>query len=479
MPNRLKFYIDGAWTDPKVPRSFQIIDPATELPLADISMGGAADVDAAVAAARRAFATYSQTSKSERIELLGAVLQAYRARMAEIASVITAEMGSPAGFARDFHASAPTHTLTQMMDILRTYDFERALGTTQIVREPIGVCGLISPWNAPLGTLMNKIVPALAAGCTVVAKPSEYSPLSAVILAEIMHQAGVPQGVFNLINGDGPSVGQAIAAHPDIDMISFTGSTRAGALIAKAAADSFKRVHQELGGKSANIILPDADIEKAATAGLQRAFVGGGQSCQAPTRMLIHRSQQERALQAARAAAEAVIVGDPNDPRTTMGPLVSRAQFDKVQRLIGAGIAEGARLVTGGLGRPANMLRGYFVKPTVFGDVGRKFAIAQEEIFGPVLSILPYETEEEAIAIANDTPYGLAGWVYSGDLDRARRVAMKMRTGRVYLNGAPADPAAPFGGYKHSGNGREGGVFGLEEFLEMKALLGSNAQAIK
>jgi aldehyde dehydrogenase (NAD+) len=472
--NNLRFYIGGQWVDPAAPAVRELVNPASEQPFAEVAMGGVADVDRAVAAARGAFPRWSQSNVAERIELLEAIAAAYEPRIPEVAALVTQEMGSPADFARAFHAAAPVALIRQVVQILRSYDFERPLGSTQILREPIGVCGLISPWNVPVGTLMNKIAPALAAGCTVVAKPSEFSPLSPLILFEAMHEAGVPTGVVNLVNGDGPTAGQAIAAHPGVDMISFTGSPRAGALIAKAAADTFKRVQQELGGKSANIVLPDADLDKVVTAGLQRSYVGGGQSCQAPTRMLVPAAQHARACAAAGAAAESYVVGDPLDPRTQMGPLVNRAQFDRVQRLIGAGISEGATLVTGGLGRPAGLDRGYYVRPTVFGNVDPRSTIAQEEIFGPVLSIIPYQTEEQAIEIANDSPYGLAGWVYSGDLDHARSVARRMRTGRVYLNGAPADPAAPFGGYKHSGNGREGGVFGLEEFLEIKALLGSN-----
>ena len=474
--NNYRFYIGGRWVDPAVSAVRELVNPATEQPFAEAAMGGAADVEIAVAAARGAFPRWSRSSAAERIELFEAIIAAYRPRIPEVAALITQEMGSPADFAKTFHAAAPVNILGQMAQILKSYEFERPLGSTQIVREPIGVCGLISPWNVPVGTLMSKIATALAAGCTVVAKPSEYSPLSPLILFEAMHEAGVPAGVVNLVNGDGPTVGQAIAAHPDVDMISFTGSTRAGALIAVAAANTFKRVHQELGGKSANLVLPDSDLEKVVTAGLQRSYVGGGQSCQAPTRMLVHAAQQERAWAVAKAAAENYVVGDPLDPRTQMGPLVNRAQFDRVQRVIAAGIAEGATLVTGGPGRPAGLERGYYVRPTVFGNVHPKSTLAQEEIFGPVLSIIPYETEEQAIDIANDSVYGLAGWVYSGDLDHARSVARRLRTGRVYLNGAPADPAAPFGGYKHSGNGREGGVFGLEEFLEIKALLGSNPQ---
>jgi aldehyde dehydrogenase (NAD+) len=386
-------------------------------------------------------------------------------------------MGAPASFAKSFHAAGSLGLFEQMIEILKTYEFSHPQGNTLIVREPIGVCALITPWNVPVGAIVGKLVPALAAGCTVVVKPSEVAPLSPLVLADILHQAGVPRGIFNLVNGEGNVVGQHLAAHADVDMVSFTGSTRAGILVARAAADSIKRVQQELGGKSANLILPDADVQTVVRLGVQRCYVGGGQSCQAPTRMLVHRSQHELAMQTAKASAEAFKVGDPLASDTTMGPVASRAQFDKVQGLIAAGIEQGATLVAGGLRRPSGLARGFYVRPTVFGNVGANFRIAQEEIFGPVLSILPYESEDEAVAIANGTPYGLAGWVWSAQLDKAREVAMRLRTGRVYLNGAPPDPAAPFGGYKRSGNGREGGVFGLEEYMEIKALLGSGASA--
>jgi aldehyde dehydrogenase (NAD+) len=475
--NDSKFYIDGAWVEPLASRAWSVVNPATEQIIGEVSLGSDAVVDRAVAAARAAFATYSRTTPQERRALIRSILSAYEKRIPDIARTVTTEMGSPAAFALSFHATGPVGAFRQMIGILEKYAFEQPQGSTLLVREPIGVCGLITPWNAPVAAIVGKVAPALAAGCTVIVKPSEIAPLSPIILAEIMHDAGVPHGVFNLVNGDGPGVGQRIAAHSDIDMVSFTGSSRAGVLVAKAAAESVKRVQQELGGKSANIILPDADLEKVVTAGLQRCYVGGGQSCQAPTRMLVHRSQHERALEIAKASAESFRVGDPTDPDTTMGPVASRAQFEKIQRLIGLGLAEGATLAAGGLGRPPGLTLGFYVRPTVFGNVRPQHTIAQEEIFGPVLSILPYETEEEAISIANDTVYGLAGWVYAADLDHARAVAMKLRTGRVYLNGAPPDPAAPFGGYKRSGNGREGGVFGFESFLEVKALLGSSPSA--
>jgi aldehyde dehydrogenase (NAD+) len=470
--HRLQFYIDGTWVEPAVPRVVDVINPTTEAPIGSVSLGSEADVDRAVVAARAAFGSFRRWTKAERIELFESIINTYSKRTADIAELVTAEMGAPAGFARTFHAEGTIKTLTSAMETLRAYEFETRLNQALVVREPIGVCGLISPWNVPVGTLMNKVAYAFAAGCAVIVKPSEIAPLSPLILPEVMQAAGVPRGVFNLINGDGATVGQRLASHPGIDMVSITGSTRAGISVAKAAADTVKRVHQELGGKSAYIVLPDAAVEEVAKAGVQRCYVGGGQSCQAPTRMLVHVSQYKRAVLAAKQAAEEFILGDPKDPRTTMGPVAYKGQFDKIQGLIAAGIEEGATLVTGGLGRPDGLLKGYFVKPTVFADVGRRFTIAQEEIFGPVLCILPYTTEAEAIEIANDSPYGLAGWVHSGDLNHARAIARELRTGRVYLNGASPDNRVPFGGYKLSGNGREGGVFGLEEYLEIKALLG-------
>jgi aldehyde dehydrogenase (NAD+) len=474
MSNNRKFYINGEWVAPLVKSVHEVINPATEEVCGSISLGSKADVDRAVSAAKTAFEHYSQTNKAERIDMLESIVSVYKKRIPEIAAVVGMEIGAPLELATSIHAGRAQHTFEHIIETLRNYEFHQPLGSTGIVREPIGVCGLITPWNVPIEILVNKTAPALAAGCTIVAKPSELAPLSVIIFAEVLHEAGVPKGVFNLVNGDGPTVGQAIAEHSDIDLVSFTGSTRAGVLVAKAAAESVKRVQQELGGKSANIILPDADIEQVAAAGLIRCFLAGGQSCQSPTRMLVHVDQHEKAVAAAKSAAESYIVGDPFDPQTTMGPVCNHPQYEKIQRLIQAGIDEGATLATGGLGRPDGLHKGLYVKPTVFGHVERKMTIAQEEIFGPVLSILPYRTEEEAIEIANDSAYGLAGWVYSADLARARATALKMRTGRVYLNGAAPDPAAPFGGYKSSGNGREGGVFGLEAFLEIKALLGEN-----
>jgi aldehyde dehydrogenase (NAD+) len=467
-----KFYIDGQWVDPVAPHRFDVINPATEDPAGQVSLGGGADVDRAVAAARQAFPAYSQTKKKERIALLERIIDLYSARAEELAQAMTLEMGSPITFSRQVQTVMALGHFKQMIEVLKTYKLERFMGGTLIRREAIGVCGLITPWNWPLNQITSKLAPALAAGCTVVLKPSEIAPLSAILLAEILHEAGVPKGVFNLVNGDGPTVGEAISRHPDIDMVSFTGSTRAGILVAKAAAETVKRVAQELGGKSANVILSDADLEKAVPAGVLRSFTNTGQSCQAPTRMFVHRSQRDAAVAIAARAAETVRVGDPNDPNSTMGPLVSKAQFDKVQGLIERGIQEGATLVCGGTGRPAGSNRGYFVRPTIFADVTPQMTIAREEIFGPVLSMLNYDTEKEAVAMANATTYGLAGYVQSGDIAHARRIGAQIRAGRIYLNGALADHSIPFGGYKQSGNGREHGVFGFEEYLEVKAVLG-------
>ena len=476
-PHNALFYIDGAWVEPLAPHLYDVINPATEEASGQISLGTAADVDRAVRAARRAFPSYAATSRAERLEILQRIVAGFKKRSEELARAMTAEMGTPISFAKETQNAMALGNFIQQISVLTDYQFERVLKGSLISREPIGVCGLITPWNWPLNQVTAKLAPALAAGCAVVLKPSEIAPLSSILLAEILHDAGVPPGVFNLVNGDGPGVGAAISAHPDIDMVSFTGSTRAGILIAKAAADTVKRVTQELGGKSPNIILDDADLEKAVPYGVLRCFTNTGQSCQAPTRMLIHRSQRDEVLRLAKQTVETVRVGDPLDPATTMGPLVSRAQFDKVQGLIESGVRDGATLVAGGPGRPSGRDRGYFVRPTVFADVTQDMAIARQEIFGPVLVILNYDTVEEAIAIANDTPYGLAGYVQGRNLDRVKRVAAQIRAGRIYLNGALADQSLPFGGYKQSGNGRESGVFGLEEYLEVKAVIGYETAA--
>jgi len=472
MEKKLKFYIDGAWVDPVAPSSLGIVNPATEETFAQISLGSRQDVDRAAKAARRAFATYSRVSVEERLAYLRKIIEGFRARLPELARTMTLEMGSPITFATERQATVALFHFEEAARVLAQYKFEERMGNGIVRREPIGVCGLITPWNWPLNQVASKVAPALATGCTVVLKPSEIAPLSSMLFAEIVHDAGIPAGVFNLVNGDGPTVGEAIAAHPEIDMVSFTGSTTAGVKVAKLAADTVKRVAQELGGKSANIILGDADVKAAVIAGVHACYTNAGQNCQSPTRMLIPRAQRDLAFEAAREAVATIRLGDPLDPASTMGPLVSPAQFDKVQKLIQSGVDEGATLVAGGTGRPEHVGRGYYVRPTVFGDVTRQMRIANEEIFGPVLSIMSYDSEDEAIEIANDTPFGLAGFVQSRDLDHARSVANRIRAGRVYLNGAAFDRSLPFGGYKQSGNGREFGVFGFEEYLEVKAILG-------
>ena len=467
-----QFYIDGAWVDPVEPRTLDVINPATEETVATISLGSAKDVDRAVKAARAAFPAFSHTSKADRLALLQRIIQAYKARYDDIAKAISLEMGAPAWLATKAQAATGIGHLNQIMTVLKDYEFEKLEGRTMIIREPIGVCGFITPWNWPINQIMCKVAPALAAGCTMVLKPSEIAPLNAIIFAEVLDTAGVPRGVFNLVNGDGPTVGQAIASHPGVDLVSFTGSTRAGILVAKAAADTVKRVHQELGGKSANIILPDADLKKAVSEGVKSCFRNSGQSCNAPTRMFVPADQHADAVKVARETAETVKVGAPDGSDTIIGPVVSETQFNKIQRLIETGVKEGATLVTGGPGRPEGLQKGYYVKPTVFANVKPEMTIAREEIFGPVLSILPYQTEEQVVELANDTVYGLAGYVQSGDLAHARRVASELRAGQIALNGAPGDMAAPFGGYKQSGNGREWGKYGFEEFLEVKAVMG-------
>ena len=469
---KLKFYIDGAWVNPATPSTLGIVNPATEETFARISLGSQSDVDRAAKAARRAFATYSVTSVEQRLSWLHKIIEGFRARLPELARMMTLEMGAPITFATERQATVALFHFEEAARVLANYKFEERKGNGIVRREPIGVCGLITPWNWPLNQVASKVAPALATGCTVVLKPSEIAPLSAMLFAEIVDDAGLPAGVFNLVNGDGPTVGEAIAAHPEIDMVSFTGSTTAGVRVAKLAADTVKRVAQELGGKSANIILADADLKTAVVQGVHACYTNGGQNCQSPTRMLIPRMLRDAAFAAAREAVDAIRLGDPLDPASTMGPLVSQAQFEKVQDLIQSGVDEGATLVAGGTGRPSEVNRGYYVRPTVFGDVTPQMKIAREEIFGPVLSIMSYDTEDEAIEIANDTPFGLAGFVQSKDLERARAVANRIRAGRVYLNGAPFDRSLPFGGYKQSGNGREFGVFGFEEYLEVKAILG-------
>ena len=475
MQHAKHFYIDGKWVDPIVPALLDVIDPSTEEAYVQISVGGAADGDRAVAAAKAAFPAFSRTSRKERLDLLRAILAEYNKRRNDVGDAISREMGAPLEFARTIQAGRGTAHLERMISVLETYPFETVEGTTLIAREPIGVCGLITPWNWPTNQIACKVLPALAAGCTMVLKPSEEAPIDALIWTEIMHAAGTPKGVYNLVQGSGSVVGEAMSSHPDIDMMSFTGSTRAGIRVAQAAALTVKRVAQELGGKSANILLPDVDFQMAVTKGINSMMVNSGQSCTAPTRMFVPQDRHDEVKQIAKAAAEKFVVGNPQDPATRLGPVVNESQFNKIQGLIQKGIDEGAELVTGGVGRPENLNRGFYVRPTVFAGVTNDMTIAREEIFGPVICILPYKDEEEVIRLANDTIYGLAAYVQGADLEHARKVAAQMRAGNVHVNYPMGDTAAPFGGYKQSGNGREYGKWGLEEFLETKAVIGYKA----
>ncbi|MFC3075050.1 aldehyde dehydrogenase family protein [Shinella pollutisoli] len=470
-----QFYVDGAWVDPVDVRWMDLVDPATEEVHARLALGGAADVDRAVTAARRAFPAFSETSAGERGRLLRRILEIYTRRYDEFAEAMRKEMGVPIAFATSGQAARGPAHINALLDVLDRFRFEEDMGTTRLRYEAVGVCGLITPWNWPVNQVIVKVAPALAAGCTMVLKPSEFSAMSAVLLAEVLHEAGVPPGVFNLLNGDGAGVGAAIAAHPDIDMVSFTGSTRAGIEVARSAAATVKRVAQELGGKSANILLDDVDLEDAVRRGVAGCFTNSGQSCSIPTRMLVPRHLLAKAAGIASAAAVAYRVGPTDRSDTQLGPLVNKSQFERVQRLIQSGIDEGAILVAGGTGRPHGLETGYFVRPTVFSDVRPDMTIAREEIFGPVLSIIPYDSEDEAVAIANGALYGLAGYVQSADLDRARAVARRLRGGQVHINYPPADFQAPFGGYGRSGNGREWGEAGLREYLETKAMVGYEA----
>jgi aldehyde dehydrogenase (NAD+) len=458
-----QFFIDGEWVAPHDRRELAVIDPATELPVGRILLGTAADVDAAARAARAAFESFSRTSRADRIALLQRIVAVYEKHMPRLARAISDEMGAPMDLALHAQAGLGLRHLASALAILEDFQFEERIGVTRVFREPIGVCGLITPWNWPMNQIACKVAPALAVGCTVVLKPSESAPLSAHVFAQILEEARVPAGVFNMVHGDGPVVGEAIARHPQIDMVSFTGSTRAGALVAKAAAETVKRVSQELGGKSANIILEDADLNAAVAAGMAAMALNSGQSCNAPSRMLVPEHLYDQAVAIAKSVADKVIVGDP---------LAIKMQFERVQALLEAGIQEGARLVCGGPGRPAGLERGYFVKPTVFADVHNEMTIARQEIFGPVLVMIAYRTEADAVRIANDTLYGLSGYVQSGKIENAMRVASRLRTGMVHLNGASFDIDAPFGGYKQSGNGREWGREGFREFLETKAVMG-------
>jgi aldehyde dehydrogenase (NAD+) len=476
MDNSQKFYINGHWVEPSTSGRLEVINPATEEVTGTIALGAQADVDAAVAAAKAAFPSFSQTSREERLALLGRIVEAYKARMGDIAAAVSSEVGAPTALANRAHGPSGIGHLMATAKALESFEFAEDVGTSRIEYEAVGVCAFITPWNWPLNQIAAKVAPAIAAGCTMVLKPSEVAPLNAIIFAEVMDAAGVPAGVFNLVNGDGPTVGAALSSHPDVDMVSFTGSTRAGIEVARNAAPTVKRVHQELGGKSANVILDDVDLAAVVARDVGRLCMNSGQSCNAGTRMLVPKGRMQEAADAAAVAADKIVAGDPTADGTTMGPVVSEAQFNKIQHLIQVGIDEGATLVAGGPGRPDGITKGYFVKPTVFANVTNDMTIAREEIFGPVLSIIGYDDEDDAVRIANDTVYGLASYVSSNDVDRARSVARRMRSGNVHLNGAGTDSNALFGGYKQSGNGREFGKHGIMEFLESKAILGYHAK---
>jgi aldehyde dehydrogenase (NAD+) len=470
MREYLKFYIDGQWVDPVEPKTLDVDNPTTEQVSGKISLGSAADVDKAVKAARKAFATWSQSSREERLDLLQAILGEYQKRSGDLADAVNEEMGAPPSLAAGPQVAMGLGHLVTAIDVLKNFPFEEQHGTTLVIKEPIGVCGLITPWNWPINQIACKVYPALATGCTMVLKPSEVAPYSAQIFTEILDAAGVPAGVYNMVFGDGAGVGVALSSHPEIDMVSFTGSTRAGIDVAKNAAPTVKRVTQELGGKSPNIVLDDDDFAKHVARGVTAMMPNSGQSCNAPSRMLVPKARMDEALAIAREVAEGVKVGDASD-KTAIGPVASAAQFDKIQRLIEKGIEEGATVVAGGPGRPEGLDRGYYVKPTVFADVRNDMTIAREEIFGPVLCILGYDDIDEAVEIANDTDYGLAGYVSAADLDKAREIARRIRAGSVAINHA-FDLNSAFGGYKQSGNGREWSEFGFHEYLETKSTMG-------
>ena len=473
MENNKKFYINGEWVDPITPKSLGVINPANEEVVSEISLGSEEDINKAVAAAKKAFTTFSVTSREDRLELFEKIINVYKKRMPDLAKAITSEMGAPVNLANAAQAPAGLGHLSKAYNALKEYKFETTINTTIIRKEPVGVCGLITPWNWPINQIACKVGPALAAGCTMVLKPSEVAPLSAIIFSEILDEAGVPPGVYNMVNGDGPTVGEAMSKHPDIDMMSFTGSTRAGISVAKAAADTVKRVTQELGGKSANILLHDADFNKAVTKGVMHCMNNSGQSCNAPTRMLVPQSKMDEVIDIAKNTLSKIVVGNPESEATTIGPVVSEIQYNKIKNLIDIGIKEGATLVAGGTNAPEGYNKGYYVEPTIFANVTNDMTIAREEIFGPVLSILGYKDEDDAINIANETIYGLSGYVSSENVENAKSVASKLRTGMVHINNAPGDQSAPFGGYKMSGNGREWGEFGLEDFLEIKSVMGA------
>ena len=474
MEHARQFYINGEWVDPISTDTINVVNPATEEVFETIAAGSYEDVDAAVAAASAAFPSFSLTTKDERIALLEKIIEVYKTRIPDIAAAVTAEMGAPTGLANAAQAPSGLGHFMSTLAALKAYEFEEVMGTTTVVQEPIGVCGFITPWNWPLNQIAAKVAPAIAAGCTMVLKPSEVAPLNALVFAEVMHEAGVPAGVFNLVNGNGLDVGVPLTSHPDVDMVSFTGSTRAGIDVATNAAPTVKRVAQELGGKSANVILDDVDVAATVGRDMFGMCMNTGQSCNAGSRMFVPNSMMDEAMAVAKATAENIPVGDPTAEGIAVGPVVSEAQFLKIQALIQKGIEEGATLVTGGVGRPEGLETGFFVKPTVFGNVTNDMTIAREEIFGPVITILGYDSEAEAVEMANDTPYGLSGYVSASDPERARKVARQLRTGMVHINGASLDNKAPFGGYKQSGNGREFGAHGLKEFLEVKSIFGDN-----
>lgn len=466
-----KFYIDGQWVEPAKAKTLDVINPANEDVCGKISMGSATDVDRAAKAARKAFATFSLTTREQRIDLLERIAVEYQKRYADMAAAITEEMGAPGWLAQRAQAAMGIGHIQTAIEVLKTYKFEDLRGSTLLVKEPIGVCGFITPWNWPVNQIACKVAPALATGCTMVLKPSEIAPFSGYIWAEIMHAAGVPAGVFNLVNGDGPEVGAAISSHPEIDMVSFTGSTRAGIEVAKNAAPTVKRVHQELGGKSPNIILEDADFASAVAGGIRSVMMNSGQSCNAPTRMLVPGKKMDEVIAIAKETADSHTVGDPNG-NAQLGPVISETQWNKIQGLIQAGIDEGATLVSGGTGRPEGLDKGYYVKPTVFANVTNTMTIAKEEIFGPVVAILGYDTVDQAVDMGNDTEYGLAAYISGTDMNQVKAVAARLRAGQVNLNQAAPDMMAPFGGFKMSGNGREWGDHAFGEFLEVKAILG-------
>lgn len=468
-----QFFINGQWVDPSSRNTIPVINPATEQPIATLAMGGAADVDRAVAAALGAFDSYSRTTPQYRHALLQRLMAVYQRRQEEVARAISQEMGAPISIARQWQSATPLGLAQVTLGVLADYAFEERQGTNVIRREAIGVCALITPWNWPMHQVFCKLLPALAAGCTVVLKPSELSPLSAYLLADIVHEADLPAGVFNLVNGEGSVVGAALAAHPNVDMVSFTGSPAAGSAVSRLAAQTHKRVTLELGGKSAHIILDDADLEAAVAAGMSSLLLNSGQNCNAPTRLLVPRSRHNEAVAIAARIATQTAAGDPDDEATSFGPLATQAQFERVQSYIRTGMEEGAQLACGGLGRPESRPVGFYVRATVFGGVRNDMRVAQDEIFGPVLCVIPFDSEEDAIRIANDSRYGLSGYVSSGTKEHALSVARRLRTGMVHLNNAPPDLSVPFGGYKQSGNGREWGRYGLEEYLEVKSILGA------